>query len=95
MDARVKAIVAHLTIVGWIVALVINSNEKEEYTSFYLRQTLGIHLAGIVLSWIPVLGWLLAIVVFAFWIISLVYAVQGDMKTIPFGEHFQRWFNSL
>jgi hypothetical protein len=95
MDARVKAIVAHLTIVGWIVALVINSNDKEEYTSFFLRQTLGIHLAFMILLCIPILRWILVIVVFAFWLISLVYAVQGDMKTIPFGEHFQRWFNSL
>jgi hypothetical protein len=95
MDSRVKAIIAHITIVGWIIALVINSSNKEEYASFYLRQTLGIHILWMVLSLIPVIGWILGIVLFAFWLLSLVYAVQGQMKIIPFGEHFQTWFSSL
>lgn len=95
MDTRVKAIIAHITIVGWIIALVINSSNKEEYASFYLRQTLGIHILWMVLSLIPVIGWILGIVLFAFWLLSLVYAVQGQMKIIPFGEHFQTWFSSL
>lgn len=95
MDARVKAIVAHITIIGWVIALVINTNNKEEYTSFYLRQTLGIHLLSMVISWIPVIGWFLGIVIFAFWLLSFIYAIQGDMKIIPFGESFQDWFKAL
>ncbi|HPR30616.1 MAG TPA: hypothetical protein PLK12_00915 [Prolixibacteraceae bacterium] len=95
MDAKVKAIIAHITIIGWVIALVINSSNKEEYTSFYLRQTLGIFLVGLVLTWIPIIGWILGIVVFAFWLISLVYCIQGQMKIIPFGEHFQKWFSAL
>jgi hypothetical protein len=95
MDARVKAIVAHITIIGWVIAVVMNSNEKEEYTSFYLRQTLGIHLVSMLISWIPVIGWFLGIVVFAFWLLSFIYTIQGDMKVIPFGEYFQDWFKAL
>jgi uncharacterized membrane protein len=95
MDARVKAIVAHITIIGWVIALVINSNNKEEYTSFYLRQTLGIHLISMVISWVPVIGWFLGIVIFAFWLLSFIYAIQGTTKIIPFGEYFQDWFKAL
>jgi hypothetical protein len=95
MDARVKAIVAHITIIGWVIAVVMNSNEKEEFTSFYLRQTLGIHLISMLISWIPVIGWFLGIVVFAFWLLSFIYTIQGDMKVIPFGEYFQDWFKAL
>jgi len=95
MDARTKAIIAHFYFIGWIVALIINSNNKDEYTTFYLRQTLGIFLAGTVISWIPVVGWLAGLVIFAFWILSFVYAIQGQMKTIPFGEYFQDWFKGL
>jgi uncharacterized membrane protein len=95
MDARVKAIIAHITPIGWIVALIINSDKKEEYTTFFLRQTLGIYIVGIVLKMIPILGWILSIVVFAFWLVSLIYAIQGDKKIIPLGEHFQRWFSGL
>lgn len=95
MDARVKAIIAHITPIGWIIALVINSSNREEYSSFYIRQTLGIYIVGMILNLIPVIGWILSIVLFAFWLLSLIYAVQGDQKVIPFGEHFQTWFSSL
>jgi hypothetical protein len=95
MDARTKSIVAHLTPIGWIVALIMNSSNKEEFTSFYLRQTLGIYLASMVLSWIPFFGWLAGIIVFAFWILSFVYAIQGQTKIIPLGEYFQDWFRGL
>ena len=46
MDAKIKAIVAHLTPIGWIIALVVNMNRKEEYASYYIRQTLGLYLAA-------------------------------------------------
>jgi uncharacterized membrane protein len=95
MDARTKAIVSHLTFVGWIVALIINNDNKEEYTSFYLRQTLGIHLISMIVSWVPVVGWIIGMIIFAFWILSFVYSIQGQMKVIPFGEYFQDWFRAL
>lgn len=95
MDARTKAIVAHLTLIGWIIAFIVNSNEKHEFATFHLRQTLGIYLIGIALGWVPVLGWICNIILFAFWLLSFIYVLQGQQKTIPFGEYFQDWFKAL
>ena len=96
MDGKTKAIVAHITIIGWIIALVINSNEKDELASYYIRQTLGIYLLGIVLSIIPVVNLIGWIVVFVFWIMSLIGAIQGEKKETPLvGKYFQDWFKSL
>ena len=95
MDARVKAIIAHITPVGWIIALILNLDQKEEFSSFFIRQTLGLWLVGVVLSWIPVLNILGGMVVFAFWLLSLIYAIQGERKEIPFGHYFQDWFRTL
>lgn len=96
MDGKTKAIVAHITYIGWIIALVINSNERDEITSFYIRQLLGIYLFSIVISFVPVinvLGWLAALV---FWILSLVGAVNGEMKVTPvIGQYFQDWFKGI
>jgi len=96
MDGKTKAIVAHITYIGWIIALVINSSERDEITSFYIRQLLGIYLFSIVISFVPVinvLGWLAALV---FWILSLVGAVNGEMKVTPvIGEYFQDWFKGI
>jgi uncharacterized membrane protein len=96
MDGKTKAIVAHITIIGWIIALVINSNEKDEFASYYIRQLLGIYLAGLILTLIPVIGWIVSIVVFVFWILSLIGSIQGEKKETPWlGKYFQDWFKAL
>ncbi len=96
MDGKTKAIIAHLWWIGWVIALVVNMNEKDEIASFYIRQLLGLFLASLVLLFIPVLGWLLNIVLFVFWIISLIGAVNGEMKEVPLlGKYFQEWFRGL
>ncbi len=103
MDAKTKAIIAHLTIVGWIIALVINMNQKEEYASYYIRQNLGLMVVGFVLSVlhvIPVLGWVVAwvgyVIIFIFWLMSLIWSITDVMKPVPwFGLKFQEWFKAL
>lgn len=96
MDDKTKAIVAHITIVGWIIALVINVQEKEEFASFYIRQLLGLYLTGLVFSFIPYIGWIISVVVFIFWILSLVAAIQGEKQETPLvGVYFQQWFRTL
>lgn len=96
MDGKTKAIVAHITIIGWIIALVINSSEKDEFASYYIRQLLGLYLAGLILTLIPLIGWILSIVIFVFWIMSLVGAVQGELKETPWlGKYFQEWFRGI
>jgi uncharacterized membrane protein len=96
MDGKTKAIIAHLTIIGWIVALVLNSSEKDDFASYYIRQLLGLSLLAIVLSFIPVIGWIASIVVLVFWILSLIGAAQGEKKETPvIGKYFQDWFKGL
>jgi len=96
MDPKLKALLSHITLIGWIIALVLNMNEKDEFTSFYLRQTLGLYLVAIILSFIPILGWILNIIIFIFWIISLVASIQGYKKPSPgIGNFFQDLFKGL
>ncbi len=96
MDGKTKAIVAHITWVGWLIALIINSSQKDEITSFYIRQLLGIYLFSLVVTFIPlvnIVGWILA---FIFWILSLIGAINGEMKETPvIGRYFQDWFKGL
>ncbi len=96
MDGKTNAIVSHLFLIGWVIALVINSNEKDEFASFYIRQNLGLMLAGMILVLIPVIGWIISIAIFVFWIMSLIGAVQGEKKETPIlGKYFQDWFKAL
>ncbi len=96
MTPQAKAIVAHITLIGWIIILIINSNEKDELSSFYLRQTLGIYLIGLIGTIIPALGYVVGIIAFILWVISLVGAIQQDQKPLPIvGEYFQAWFRGI
>ncbi len=103
MDGKTKAIVAHLTLVGWIIALVLNSSEKDDFASFYIRQNLGIILIGVaagIIVVIPILGWLASMVLWIYalvcWIISIIGAIQGEIKEVPIlGDKFQEWFKAI
>lgn len=100
MDGKTKAIVAHLTIIGWIIALILNNQEeKDPLASFYIRQMLGLILIAVVGSfvfWIPIIGWILWLAVVVLWIVSLIGAAQGREQLVPVvGEMFQKWFHSL
>jgi len=97
MDDKTKAIVSHITLIGWIVALVQNQGEnKTELTTFYIRQMLGLMLLSVVGSIIPVLNFFLWIVVLVLWIMSLIGSLNGEKKLTPYvGEYFQDWFKGL
>lgn len=95
MDGKTKAIVAHITLIGWIIALVLNSQEKDEYASFYIRQMLGLLIISF-LGFIPLLGIIFGIAALVLWIISLIGAASGEMKPSPIvGQYFQDWFKAL
>lgn len=90
------ALIAHLTIIGWIIAIIMNSNTKSEFASFYIRQVLGLGICLLILNFIPVLGWILNIGIIILWIISLIGAASGEKKLTPvLGAYFQDWFKSL
>ncbi|WP_290696571.1 YtxH domain-containing protein [Lacinutrix sp.] len=95
-DGKNVALIAHITVIGLIIAFVMNNGNKTQIGSFYVRQSLGLSLVAIAAGWIPIIGWLIAIVMFVFWILSLIGALSGEEKLTPvLGEHFQNWFKSL
>ena len=98
MDDKTKSIIAHLTLIGWIIALIQNQNDKGDNTSFYLRQTLGIYIIG-VLFWLPIhvyFSWIISVVVFLLWVFSVIGAASGEKKVLPVvGDMFQQWFKGV
>lgn len=97
------AILAYITIIGWIVALVMNNEKKDPFASFHLRQSLGLYLTGLVVSFIniiPMLGWLVWIVAFFIlvymWISGLISAINYREKPLPFlGDKYAGWFQGI
>ncbi|SEB36612.1 hypothetical protein SAMN04489761_0175 [Tenacibaculum sp. MAR_2009_124] len=101
-DGKTNAIIGHFTIIGTIIAIVLNNNSKNEFTSFYIRQMIGLHILSFVNGWIVsqyIGGWagtIIGILIFAFWLISFIGAINEQEKLIPFlGEQFQEWFKGI
>jgi uncharacterized membrane protein len=101
------ALLAYITLIGFIIAIVMHSSKKTALGSFHLRQVLGLFITAFVI-WIPcliisfipfvnflmILVWpLLGISLFVFWVLGLIAAINGQQKPIPVvGEHYQKWF---
>jgi uncharacterized membrane protein len=95
-DAKVVAIVSYITLIGWIIAIILHNQNRSELGAYHLRQSLGIMLTMIILAMIPVVGWFLNLIMFAFWIVGLIYAIQEDQKPVPLiGQFFQDIFKGI
>ncbi len=103
MSPKTIAIISYITIIGWVIAFVLNQEKKDEFATFHIRQMLGIGLFGIAISVvnvIPLLGqivWLLGIIpLLVFWVMGLMSALNGTKKTVPLlGDKFQEWFATI
>lgn len=95
-SGKTIAILAHITIIGWIIAIIMNGSNKTEIGSYYIRQTLGIWIFMLVLGFVPLVGCFAGIIGIVLIIISLVAAVSGKMTpTVGVGHLFQDWFKAL
>jgi len=94
--------IAYITLIGWIVAFIMNSSKKNEYAFFHLRQMFGLVLFSILISVLNVtinlglFGTILTVLLLVLWVIGFVGAIQGKKKLIPIiGENFHEWFEFL
>ncbi|WP_138432740.1 YtxH domain-containing protein [Winogradskyella algicola] len=95
-DGKNVAIIAHITLIGWIIAIIMNGSNKTELGSFYIRQVLGIMLLALVLGLIPIINFFAWILPFAMWIMSLIGSLSGEKKPVfLLGDQFQDWFKGL
>lgn len=104
-EDKTVAIVAYLTLIGFIIAIILNGQKKTALGSFHLRQMLGIIITGFVgaiVAWLTVfifIGIVLVpvfyIFMFIMWIMGLIAAANGEQKpTLLLGKQYQEWFKS-
>jgi len=82
------AIIAYFTLIGWIIALIMFGQKPTRLAAFHLRQSLGLFLTGVVLSFIPLIGWALVFPLLVLWVVGLVQACEGEAKPLPFVGNF-------
>ena len=99
MNSKVTSIVSYFSLIGWLIAFFAGT--KDEKSVYHLRQSFGLIVANFVLVVLyrilarvsESLGFvvgLLALVLFVFWIIGLINAINQNQKPIPLiGKYFE------
>jgi len=94
-DGKTIAIVSYITWIGWIIALIMNNDKKNDFARFHIRQSLII-MIGSLLTWIRYVGWIWGIFLLVLWIIGLIAAINGEKKQVPvLGALAQDWFKGI
>lgn len=100
-EGKTMAIISYLWWIGFIIAFFLNNKNKNSFTSFHIRQSIGLLLLSLVaniaysyLRHTP--GYLLNLGVFVLWVMGLISAFNGEEKGIPIlGDKFQDWFKGI
>ena len=79
MDKKTTGIVAYLTWIGWIIALLAGDKEGAK---FHVNQALVILLFSL-LSIIPCIGWIWGVFMIVCWFIGFIAAINDEEKPIP------------
>ncbi len=109
-ESKTIALISYLTIIGWIIAFVMNGNNKTSLALFHLRQSaflmllaVGLYTIQFFLLFIPHIGWMLSTLfgilglgLFILWIMGLITAINGEEKPLPvFGNRIQQLLSSI
>ncbi|WP_424492947.1 DUF4870 domain-containing protein [Salinimicrobium sp. GXAS 041] len=102
-DAKTIAVIAYLTVIGLIIAFIMNNDKKNEFSTYHIKQSLGLTLFGFglgIIGMIPFLGWLISflgsIFLLVLWIMGLVNALNNKKEPIPLvGDYFEEWFRNI
>jgi uncharacterized membrane protein len=101
-EGKTIAIISYITLIGLIIAFVMNNDKRNSFASFHIRQNVGIfalYFVNILILSRFVDGsiiFLIGLGTFILWIIGLIGALKGEEKSVPlFGDLFQDWFKSI
>lgn len=99
---KTPAITAYILIIGVVIAMSMNSEDKNKFASFHIRQALGLSLTfislGLIISnfdnvMIAIPMWIFISVLWTYGIFS---AIQGHTKPLPLlGNLYQKWFKTI
>ncbi|MGL2993949.1 DUF4870 domain-containing protein [Flavobacterium sp. TSSA_36] len=101
-EGKNTAIVSYITIIGAVIAIFMNSEKKDVFAAFHIRQALGIFLSFFLIGYF--IGyfdsWMISSAFYVFyfilWIFGFTGALQGEKKLIPLlGEQFQKIFKNI
>lgn len=109
MSNKAIGIVAYITIIGWLIALIIHKgkDDKSPAAGFHIEQSLGLIITAIAVAIIGqvlisiagIFGLIMMIVnlgVLVLWVLGLINAINEKQEPIPLiGPFFQGKFGFI
>lgn len=99
---KTAAITSYILGIGVFIAMSMNSDDKNTFASFHIRQGLGITLTFISLGLIIsnfdslLISGPMWIFVSVLWSHGIFTAIKGETKPMPLlGTYFQKWFSNI
>jgi uncharacterized membrane protein len=101
-EGKTAAITSYILIVGVLIAMSMNSENKNSFASFHIRQALGLTITFVSLGLIVsnfdslMISATMWIFVSILWTYGFFTAIKGDMKPLPLlGNLFQKAFHFI
>ncbi|MDA0176686.1 hypothetical protein C7H62_2535 [Mesoflavibacter sp. HG96] len=101
-ENKTLAVVSYLTIIGSVIAIIMNNEKKSQFIAFHNRQGLGLCLMYMIIGYFisQFDNWQIST---AFWVgmgllffYGIISAINGKMQTVPLvGAFFQKIFSSI
>jgi len=92
-EGKTMAVISYITLIGLLVAFIVNNDKKNEFTKFHIGQSLRVWILGIILyilaiilvistgiGFLGYLGWIAWILA----ILGIINAVNGKTEPLPF-----------
>ncbi|MFP9098616.1 hypothetical protein ACLI09_06135 [Flavobacterium sp. RHBU_24] len=101
-EGKSTAITAYILVVGALIAMSMNADNKNPYASFHVRQGLGLSILFVAIGYTLSNIWAVEFV-FPFWLFiavlwgyGLYTAISGQITPMPLvGKLFQKVFKKL
>ncbi|KAF2334952.1 hypothetical protein [Flavobacterium daemonense] len=101
-EGKSIAITSYILVIGVLIAMSMNSENKNSFASFHIRQAAGISLTFISLALIVsnfdsfYITFPMWICVSVLWTYGIFSAIQGHTRPMPLvGGLFQKWLKSI
>lgn len=101
-EGKSIAITSYILIIGVLIAMSMNAENKNKFASFHIRQALGLSLTfiavGTIISGlqIPMMTYSLWIFIIVLWTYGFITAIKGETTPTPLlGGFYQKIFKSI
>ncbi len=99
---KTAAITSYILGIGVFIAMSMNSEDKNTFASFHIRQGLGLTLTFISLGLIIsnfdslLISFPMWICISVLWTYGIFTAIKGETKPVPLlGKLYQKWFANI